>query len=81
MTPSVNRKLAAIMVTDIANFSSMSSRDEKMALNRVKPQHLDEIMHPTLDLNIEKESHLLVKGLQQLLAQSEFISQSGESSG
>ena len=46
MTPSVNRKLAAIMVTDIANFSSMSSRDEKMALNLLETQRT--LLHPII---------------------------------
>ena len=37
--------------------------DEKTALLRVKPEQLDEIMHPMLDAEAEKKSELLAKGL------------------
>ena len=37
--------------------------DEKTALLRVKPEQLDEIMHPMLDAEAEKKSKLFVKGL------------------
>ena len=37
--------------------------DEKTALMRVKPEQLDEIMHPMLDEQAEKKSELLAKGL------------------
>ena len=37
--------------------------DEKTALQRVKPEQLDEIMHPMLDAEAEKKSELFVKGL------------------
>lgn len=37
--------------------------DEKTALMRVKPEQLDEIMHPMLDEKAEKQSNLLAKGL------------------
>ena len=37
--------------------------DEKTALMRVNPNQLDEIMHPMLDRQVEKQSELLTKGL------------------
>jgi len=37
--------------------------DEKTALQRVKPEQLDEIMHPMLDAEAEKKSKLFAKGL------------------
>ncbi|SVD39529.1 uncharacterized protein METZ01_LOCUS392383, partial [marine metagenome] len=37
--------------------------DEKTALMRVKPEQLDEIMHPMLDEEVEKQFDLLAKGL------------------
>jgi len=37
--------------------------DEKTALMRVKSEHLDEIMHPTLDPNKEKNTKILTMGL------------------
>ena len=37
--------------------------DEQTALQRVKSEHLDEIMHPTIDSTIEKNSIILAKGL------------------
>ena len=37
--------------------------DEITALQRVKPEQLDEIMHPMLDAKAEKKSKLFVKGL------------------
>jgi len=37
--------------------------DEKTALMRVNEDHLDEIMHPMLDMNVEKQSKVLAVGL------------------
>ena len=37
--------------------------DEKTAINRIKPEQLDEIMHPMLDKNIEKQTKIITKGL------------------
>jgi len=37
--------------------------NEKTAIMRVKPEQLDEIMHPMLDAEAEKQSELLAKGL------------------
>ena len=37
--------------------------DEKTALKRIDPKQLDEIMHPMLDMNIEKEKEILAVGL------------------
>ncbi len=37
--------------------------DEKTALMRVKPEQLDEIMHPMLDPETERTAHILAKGL------------------
>ena len=37
--------------------------DEKTALNRVKPDQLDEIMHPMLDNTIEQNTNVFAKGL------------------
>ena len=37
--------------------------DQKTALLRISPEQLDEIMHPTLDFNIEKNTPILAKGL------------------
>ena len=37
--------------------------DEKTAINRVKPEQLDEIMHPNVDSNAEKNADFLAKGL------------------
>ena len=37
--------------------------DEKTALNRVKPNQLDELMYPMLDNTIEQKTNVLAKGL------------------
>jgi pyruvate,orthophosphate dikinase len=37
--------------------------DEKTALMRVKPEQLDEIMHPALDVDIEKKFPIIATGL------------------
>ena len=37
--------------------------DEKTAIQRVKPSQLNEIMHPALDISIEKNTSVLAKGL------------------
>ncbi|MAH99305.1 MAG: pyruvate, phosphate dikinase [Euryarchaeota archaeon] len=37
--------------------------DEKTAINRIKPEQLDEIMHPMLDKKIEKQAKCLTRGL------------------
>ena len=37
--------------------------DEKTAINRIKPEQLDEIMHPMLDKDIEKQTKIITKGL------------------
>jgi pyruvate,orthophosphate dikinase len=37
--------------------------DEKTALQRIRPEQLDEIMHPTLDHVVEKKTIVLTKGL------------------
>ena len=37
--------------------------DEKTALNRIKPEQLDEIMHPMLNKKIEEKSTVLTQGL------------------
>ena len=40
--------------------------DEKLALLRVKPEQLDEIMHPMLDAEAEKKSNCLLKDCLQV---------------
>jgi pyruvate,orthophosphate dikinase len=37
--------------------------DEKTAVNRVKPVQLDEVLHPIIDPNAEKNAKVIVKGL------------------
>jgi len=37
--------------------------DRKTAIMRVKPEHLDELLHPAIDVGAEKKAKLLAKGL------------------
>ncbi len=59
----VGKRTGAASIKMAVDMKNEGMIDKKVALSRVKPEQLDELLHPMLDVVSEKKATLLAKGL------------------